>query len=139
MKSKLFAVALASAVLTSVVSQDLYAGRKDRLVNSDEYKEDFEKGIIDDYSEMVEGDGVEWCYIADGVKRLALWRKAIDRATGPSGKQLVADLREALAHDLDAPKALGIVDAWAVDESSEDEKSSATAHAAINSLLGVKL
>ena len=77
--------------------------------------------------------------IADGVKRLALWRKAVDRAAGPSGKQLVADLREALAHDLDAPKALEIVDSWAVDESSEDEKSSATAHAAINSLLGVKL
>jgi len=68
MKSKLFAVALASAVVTGIFSPDLYAGRKDKLVNSDDYKEDFEKGIIDDYSEMVEGDGIEWCYIADGVK-----------------------------------------------------------------------
>jgi hypothetical protein len=39
-----------------------------RLVDTEEYEEDdFEKGIIEDYSDMVEGDGVEWVYLADGV------------------------------------------------------------------------
>lgn len=44
-------------------------GKKDRLVDTDEYKEDdFEKGIIDDYSDLVEGDGVEWVWLDPSVK-----------------------------------------------------------------------
>lgn len=69
MKSGFIAAALASVVLTGVVAQDLYAGRRDKLVDTRDYKsKDFEKGIIEDYSDMVEGDGVEWFYLADGVK-----------------------------------------------------------------------
>lgn len=77
--------------------------------------------------------------IEGGDKRLAAWREAVGRPSGPAGKQLVADLREALAHDLDAPKALGIVDDWAADGSAEDERASETAKTAINALLGVAL
>ena len=77
--------------------------------------------------------------IKAGIDRLAVWRQAAGRGAGPSGKRLVADLREVLADDLDAPKALAIVDAWAADESTEDGDSSTTAQAAINALLGVRL
>ena len=77
--------------------------------------------------------------IAGGEERLALWREAAGRSNGPSGKQLVADLRRALAADLDAPTALGIVDSWAADTSASDEKSAETARAALHALLGVKL
>ena len=77
--------------------------------------------------------------IKAGIDRLAVWRQAAGRGAGPSGKRVVADLREVLADDLDAPKALAIVDAWAADESTEDGDSSTTAQAAINALLGVRL
>ena len=77
--------------------------------------------------------------IAGGEKRLAMWREAVGRSSGPSGKKLVADLRQALADDLDAPTALEIIDSWAVDESTVDEKSAETARAALNTLLGIKL
>ena len=77
--------------------------------------------------------------ISAGEERLVTWREAVGRKAGPSGKKLVADLREALANDLDAPKALEVVDKWAAEDSAEDERSSETAKAAINALLGVKL
>ena len=51
-----------------VVAPAAYA-KKGKLVDSDEYKDDdFEKGCIEDYSDMVEGDGVEWTYVTPGVK-----------------------------------------------------------------------
>jgi len=77
--------------------------------------------------------------ISGGEERLAVWHEAVSRDVGPSGKKLVTDLREALAKDLDAPKALEIIDKWAADESAEDESASETAKAAINALLGVAL
>jgi hypothetical protein len=53
----------------SVVASPALAAKKNRLTDSDEYKEDdFDKGIIEDYSDMVEGDGVEWVYLAPGFK-----------------------------------------------------------------------
>jgi hypothetical protein len=40
-----------------------------RLVDTSDYKEgDFVKGVIEDYSDMVEGDDIEWIYVAPGVK-----------------------------------------------------------------------
>lgn len=68
------AVVVACGILVgSMVASPVEARKKkvetNRLVDSDEYKdEDFEKGIIEDYEDMVEGDGVEWAYIAPGVK-----------------------------------------------------------------------
>ncbi len=44
------------------------AEARDRFVDTDDYKEgDYDKGIIEDYNDMVEGDGVEWAFIAPGV------------------------------------------------------------------------
>jgi hypothetical protein len=58
--------------LAGAVATPAFAAKKkgaNRLVDTEEYKEDdFEKGIIEDYSDMVEGDGVEWVYLAPGVK-----------------------------------------------------------------------
>ncbi|MGZ5406247.1 MAG: cysteine--1-D-myo-inosityl 2-amino-2-deoxy-alpha-D-glucopyranoside ligase [Aeromicrobium sp.] len=77
--------------------------------------------------------------ISGGEKRLAAWREAVGRTAGPSGKKLVNDLREALADDLDAPRALEVMDNWATDDSTEDESAPETAAIAVNALLGVKL
>jgi hypothetical protein len=41
----------------------------DRLTDSDEYKaQDFHKGIIADYSDMVKGDGIDWVWAAPAEK-----------------------------------------------------------------------
>lgn len=48
-----------------------------------------------------------------GELRLARWREAAARRCGPSGQELLAQVRERLADDLDAPGALYIVDRWA--------------------------
>jgi hypothetical protein len=51
------------------VPADAQRGRKKTIVDTKEYKQgEFAKGIIEDYSDMVEGDGVEWVYLAPGVK-----------------------------------------------------------------------
>ncbi len=45
--------------------------------------------------------------------RLARWRAACTLPSGPGADELVAGVRARLADDLDAPGALGVVDAWA--------------------------
>jgi L-cysteine:1D-myo-inositol 2-amino-2-deoxy-alpha-D-glucopyranoside ligase len=44
--------------------------------------------------------------------RLARWRSAI-AATGPAAEAVLAEVRERLADDLDAPGALAAIDRWA--------------------------
>lgn len=51
--------------------------------------------------------------LADSEYRLERWRKAISVAPDGSAKPLLAELRAALSQDLDAPRALSAVDAWA--------------------------
>ncbi|WP_313556746.1 cysteine--1-D-myo-inosityl 2-amino-2-deoxy-alpha-D-glucopyranoside ligase [Miniimonas arenae] len=46
-------------------------------------------------------------------ERLALWRAAVAQPSGPDGAALLDAVRAALADDLDAPRALAAVDAWA--------------------------
>ncbi|KJR06700.1 cysteine--1-D-myo-inosityl 2-amino-2-deoxy-alpha-D-glucopyranoside ligase [Gordonia sihwensis] len=53
--------------------------------------------------------------LADGERRLATWRRAAKLATAPDAADTVARLRQHLADDLDTPKALAAVDAWAAD------------------------
>ncbi|ALG84837.1 cysteine--1-D-myo-inosityl 2-amino-2-deoxy-alpha-D-glucopyranoside ligase [Gordonia phthalatica] len=53
--------------------------------------------------------------LAEGERRLANWRRAAKRATGPDATDTVARLRQHLSDDLDTPKALAAVDAWAAD------------------------
>lgn len=66
--------------------------------------------------------------------RLARWRAAAGR-TGESALPAVADLAAALADDLDTPRALAVVDAWAADETQDG----AAMSLAVDALLGVNL
>ncbi|MFT4086277.1 MAG: cysteine--1-D-myo-inosityl 2-amino-2-deoxy-alpha-D-glucopyranoside ligase [Gordonia sp. (in: high G+C Gram-positive bacteria)] len=47
--------------------------------------------------------------------RLAHWRRAVAAPTAPDATDVVARVRQHLADDLDSPKALAAIDAWAAD------------------------
>ena len=51
-----------------------------------------------------------------GEERLARWRTAVGSTSRQQAEGLIAAVRAALANDLDAPGALGILDAWAAGE-----------------------
>ncbi|GIJ00264.1 cysteinyl-tRNA synthetase [Sediminihabitans luteus] len=57
----------------------------------------------------------EWtdAILAAGVARLDRWRDAVSGNGGPAAEETLAAVRAALADDLDAPRALAAVDAWA--------------------------
>ncbi|KJY36258.1 L-cysteine:1D-myo-inositol 2-amino-2-deoxy-alpha-D-glucopyranoside ligase, partial [Streptomyces sp. NRRL S-495] len=44
---------------------------------------------------------------------------AVSRPDGPPAEQLLAEVRAALANDLDAPAALAAVDRWAAAQESD--------------------
>ena len=73
-----------------------------------------------------------------GEQRLAAWRAAAARPSGPSGPQLLADVRAALADDLDTPRALALVDAWSAS-AGDDQAAPALVADAVDALLGVAL
>jgi len=60
-------------------------------------------------------DDWEWTPqgLAAATARLARWRAALSRDGGPAADAVLAGVRAALADDLDAPRALAVVDAWA--------------------------
>jgi L-cysteine:1D-myo-inositol 2-amino-2-deoxy-alpha-D-glucopyranoside ligase len=62
----------------------------------------------------------EWTdeVLDEAVRRLGRWRAAVSRPDGPSAETLLAEVREALADDLDAPAALAAVDRWAAAQES---------------------
>jgi len=75
---------------------------------------------------------------------LIAWRHALATAPVGSGMPLLAELRAALAADLDAPAALAAVDRWADSAAGPDAPKGDPAEAqlvadAIESLLGVVL
>ena len=70
--------------------------------------------------------------------RLATWRRATARASGPSGSALLAAVRAALAEDLDTPAALAHVDAWCAD-AGDDAAAPDLVVDAVDALLGVAL
>jgi len=75
-------------------------------------------------------------------QRLALWRDAVTRPAGPSGAAALADLRAALADDLDTPRALSVVDAWAegaLAGEAADPDAPALVARAVDALLGLRL
>ncbi|MBB5873810.1 L-cysteine:1D-myo-inositol 2-amino-2-deoxy-alpha-D-glucopyranoside ligase [Allocatelliglobosispora scoriae] len=75
-------------------------------------------------------------------QRLAKWRLAAACATGPSGADLLAGVRAALANDLDTPRAISLVDTWAEDAlagSGTDPASPALMATTVDALLGIKL
>lgn len=59
----------------------------------------------------------DWMYVDADLEaareRLARWRAALAADTGVPTADLVRDVLAALAEDLDAPRALALVDAWA--------------------------
>nr|NLI50836.1 cysteine--1-D-myo-inosityl 2-amino-2-deoxy-alpha-D-glucopyranoside ligase [Propionibacterium sp.] len=84
----------------------------------------------------------DWEYtdadLAAAEARLAAWRDAVRRPTGPAASATVARLRESLRDDLDAPRALAAMDAWSAAPGDDAEAPAAVA-AAVDALLGVRL
>jgi len=76
--------------------------------------------------------------LEQGRLRLEAWRAAVRRTSGPPGDRLLTDLRAALAHDLDTPRALAVVDAWAQGDGG-DAAAPALVRDAVDALLGVAL
>jgi L-cysteine:1D-myo-inositol 2-amino-2-deoxy-alpha-D-glucopyranoside ligase len=70
------------------------------------------------------------------------WRAAVALTSAPPAADLVARLRDHLSNDLDTPKALAAVDAWA-DEAlttgGSDIDAAALVRTAVDALLGVLL
>ena len=74
--------------------------------------------------------------------RIARWRAALDADRVAAADRLVADIRAALAADLDAPTALAAVDSWADATLAGADRldGDATAvRAALDALLGLRL
>ncbi len=82
----------------------------------------------------------EWtdAMLREGEGRLARWGEGVRRSAGPSGTALLAQVRAALADDLDAPAALAAVDAWASAQ-GDDEAAPALVRDTVDALLGVSL
>ena len=57
----------------------------------------------------------EWtdAVLAEAEERLARWRAAVSRPDGTPAEGVLDEVRAALADDLDAPRALRAIDAWA--------------------------
>jgi L-cysteine:1D-myo-inositol 2-amino-2-deoxy-alpha-D-glucopyranoside ligase len=80
--------------------------------------------------------------LVSAQSRLNLWREAVRLDAGLNADGVLAQLRAALAHDLDAPAALAAVDAWAgasVAIDSDDADAPALIARACDALLGVTL
>ncbi|HEY0450095.1 cysteine--1-D-myo-inosityl 2-amino-2-deoxy-alpha-D-glucopyranoside ligase [Actinophytocola sp.] len=74
----------------------------------------------------------------EATARLARWRAAVSRESGPPAEPTVARLRDHLADDLNTPQAIRALDAWAADEGS-DTAAPAQIRDAVDALLGVAL
>jgi L-cysteine:1D-myo-inositol 2-amino-2-deoxy-alpha-D-glucopyranoside ligase len=77
-------------------------------------------------------------------RRLATWRRASAAAAGPNGPALLAQLRNALADDLNTSAAIATVDRWAraaLEQRADgaDPAAPALMAAAVDALLGIKL
>jgi L-cysteine:1D-myo-inositol 2-amino-2-deoxy-alpha-D-glucopyranoside ligase len=92
----------------------------------------------------------DWSWTAEGFEqakaRLERWRSGLAAAPAGTAVELIGQMREALANDLDAPSALAAVDQWAdaalsnpghADSASEADQ--ALVRDAVNALLGVEL
>jgi L-cysteine:1D-myo-inositol 2-amino-2-deoxy-alpha-D-glucopyranoside ligase len=78
----------------------------------------------------------------EAAHRLERWRAAVSRPDGPPADGLVAEVRAALADDLDAPAALAAVDRWAraqLTGGGTDPGAPGVVTRAVDALLGVAL
>ncbi|VTR78204.1 L-cysteine:1D-myo-inositol 2-amino-2-deoxy-alpha-D-glucopyranoside ligase [Cellulomonas hominis] len=86
----------------------------------------------------------EWTDEVLGAARARLdrWRAAVSGNGGPATEATLAEIRDAVATDLDAPRALRAVDAWAERSLAGDETevgAPGVVARAVNALLGVRL
>lgn len=80
--------------------------------------------------------------LSEAEARLARWCTAVEVAAAPPADDLVARLRDHLSNDLDTPRALAAVDAWAesaLTTSGSDAEAPAQVRTAVDALLGVLL
>jgi L-cysteine:1D-myo-inositol 2-amino-2-deoxy-alpha-D-glucopyranoside ligase len=89
-------------------------------------------------------DDWEWSdeVLAAAQDRLARWREAVRLNSGVDATEVVAQMRAALAFDLDAPTALAAVDAWAGASTAmdtDDTEAPGLVARACDALLGVAL
>jgi len=82
--------------------------------------------------------------LACGTARLAAWRSAVGRPVGPDGRALLTEVRARLGDDLDTPRALAAVDAWAAGAGAgsgdgDDPQAPALVRDLVDALLGVEL
>lgn len=74
--------------------------------------------------------------------RLEHWREALSVNTAPSADETVAAIRAALADDLDAPRALAAVDAWAdqtLTAGGDEQSAPGVLGRALDALLGIRV
>lgn len=86
----------------------------------------------------------DWMYedaaLAKAEERLDQWKRAAQVGNHMVAKEVVAELREALADDLDTPTAVSLIDDWAHNRDANASPAEAAAVVdAIDALLGVKL
>ncbi|HVV22292.1 MAG TPA: class I tRNA ligase family protein, partial [Pseudonocardiaceae bacterium] len=86
----------------------------------------------------------EWTsdVLAAGQERLDRWRRAVASPTGPDATATITRLRDHLSDDLDTPKALTAVDAWASEALTghgRDAEAPGQLRIAVDALLGVAL
>ncbi len=77
-----------------------------------------------------------------GVARLDRWRSAVAAGAGPDAAPVIERVRAHLADDLDTPKALAAIDAWAADVElglGAAGRGAADIVTAVDALLGVDL
>ncbi len=76
----------------------------------------------------------------EATLRLSAWRGAFSRPTGPSADRAVEEMTFALSDDLDTPRALAAVDAWAEEQrlrGGDDPGGPGLMSRAVDALLGV--
>ncbi|MET8007102.1 cysteine--1-D-myo-inosityl 2-amino-2-deoxy-alpha-D-glucopyranoside ligase [Nonomuraea glycinis] len=88
----------------------------------------------------------DWAYTPDQLTaaeaRLERWRAATALAAAPPADELLAEVRERLADDLDAPGALAAIDAWAARATvgqGTDASAPGLVRDLADALLGLKL
>ncbi|RTL68445.1 MAG: cysteine--1-D-myo-inosityl 2-amino-2-deoxy-alpha-D-glucopyranoside ligase [Pseudonocardiaceae bacterium] len=80
--------------------------------------------------------------LARAEQRLARWREAVALDAGPDATETITGLRTHLADDLDTPRALAAVDAWAdaaLERRGTDTAAPSQVRAAVDALLGVSV
>jgi len=90
-------------------------------------------------------DDWEWtdAGLTAAQERIVTWRRALSGNGGPDAAPVLAAVRSAVADDLDTPRALAVVDAWAADALAGgvpfDEGAPGVVARTVDALLGVRM